>query len=286
VHDVALRDLTSAVQDLQARLGDAPIGSIRQLELRLDLIESHLPELLNLVSSSHGSERRLRRDLADVEHRIAMLSSDIVRQWERIETVRREVMIELRYGSEPEVDLEPEAINPAVLDSARASGDVRLNLGCGHIPLEGYLNVDSRALPGVDLVASVGKLPFDVGEVAEIHSAHVLEHFPDEELQRRLLPYWVSLLRPGGTFRAIVPDAGAMIEQYARGEYDYTSLRDVLYGGQEYEGDFHFNMFTTESMAEILVHAGLESPTVVAQARRNGECLEFEIVATKPVEGG
>ena len=61
-----------------------------------------------------------------------------------------------------------------------------------------YVNIDMRELPGVDVVAPIDQLPFDDGTVAEIHSAHVLEHFPQEDLQRRLLPYWRDKLRPGG----------------------------------------------------------------------------------------
>ena len=37
--------------------------------------------------------------------------------------------------------------------------------------------------------------------MSEIYSAHLLEHFPEEELSRELLPYWYSLLRPGAGSR-------------------------------------------------------------------------------------
>ena len=45
-----------------------------------------------------------------------------------------------------------------------------------------------RDLPGVDVVAKAGDLPFEPGSVDEIYSAHLLEHFPQEAMRRRLLP--------------------------------------------------------------------------------------------------
>ena len=103
----------------------------------------------------------------------------------------------------------PAAIESRIVDTERverlAADGLRLNLGCGHLALADYVNVDMRELPGVDVVAAIDDLPFDDGSVREIHSAHVLEHFAEEELHRRLLPYWLSQLEPGGEFRGIVP---------------------------------------------------------------------------------
>jgi hypothetical protein len=156
-----------------------------------------------------------------------------------------------------------------------------LNLGCGHIPLPGYLNVDRRELPGVDIVAEVGDLPLDPGEADEVHSAHLLEHFPQEQLRRQLLPYWYGLLKKSGVFTAIVPDAEAMIREYSAGAYPYGDLREVMYGGQDYDGDFHFNMFTPGSLAELLREAGFDDVQVIESGRRNGACFEFELSARK-----
>ena len=54
----------------------------------------------------------------------------------------------------------------------------RLNLGCGRSPLANWINVDSTALPGVDLVRDLekGPLPYDDGSVEEIRASHFLEH--------------------------------------------------------------------------------------------------------------
>ncbi len=205
----------------------------------------------------------------------------------RVEFVRRELLFEQRYGasdpsdSQVKLTVEAQVVFPEKLVEARGNL-LRLNLGCGHKSLEGYLNVDRRALPGVDIIAEVNELPLEPGEVDEFFSAHLLEHFPQEQLRRELLPYYFSLLKPGGKFLAIVPDGEAMIREYSEGVYPYDDMREVLYGAQDYNGDFHFNLFTPASMTKLLEEAGFVDIKIVEAARKNGKCFEFEIVAVKP----
>ncbi len=204
--------------------------------------------------------------------------------WARLETIRRELMVEIRYGArsgEGSSAIETRILDEAKVDAGRRGG-LRINVGCGHLPLDGYVNVDLRELPGVDVVATVSDMPFEPGELAELFSAHLVEHFPQEQLERELLPYWRSLIRPGGVLRMVVPDGGAMLEGFASGDINWGDLREVLYGGQEYEGDFHFNMYTTETLPKLLENAGFESVSVEAAGRRNGIALEMQLVAHVP----
>lgn len=253
----------------------------QQLEIRRDqenLLKSVPVTLRSVAHSIKNLTARLDRQEASIGYAVG-----------RIELVRRELMYELKYGEAgpgnqgAALDVETKIIDVEKVQAAQAS-ELRLNLGCGHIALDGFVNVDLRALDGVDVVAEVDRLPFEKNTVDEIFSSHVLEHFPEEELRRKLLPYWVGLIKPGGTFRAIVPDIIAMNVGYQDGTVEYEDLRAVTYGGQEYAGDFHFNMFTPESLGEILEEAGLVKTEVIARGRRNGACLEFEIAATKAGE--
>ena len=54
----------------------------------------------------------------------------------------------------------------------------KLNLGCGTNPLPGYINVDSRALPGVDEQVDlfVVSWPWLDGSIDEIMMSHFVEH--------------------------------------------------------------------------------------------------------------
>jgi SAM-dependent methyltransferase len=55
---------------------------------------------------------------------------------------------------------------------------VKLNLGCGNSVYDGYVNVDKKMLPGVDLVHDLERtpLPFSDNSVDIIRCEHVLEH--------------------------------------------------------------------------------------------------------------
>lgn len=83
----------------------------------------------------------------------------------------------------------------------------RLNLGCGRLPWTGYLNVDTRHLPGsVDVQADATRLPFPNGIFAEIVAESVFEHLPDP---RPAIAEAARVLQPGGRLIARVPALGA-----------------------------------------------------------------------------
>lgn len=87
---------------------------------------------------------------------------------------------------------------------------MRLNLGCGTAPRKGWVNLDLRALPGVDVVRDVLRgLPFSDDSVDEIVSENFLEHLPQGE------GIWVMnemhrVLRDGAIATHLVPEAGSV----------------------------------------------------------------------------
>lgn len=240
-------------------------ASVSAIEARLSAIEAgwrqHLPALLNAVSG------------------VGAVGFELSAVWKRIEFVRKEMLYEFKYSPNSSQPRPARIVSPEKLERARSTG-LRVNLGCGHLPLEDYLNVDQRELPGVDIVADAGALPFEASSVQEIFSAHVLEHFPQQYL-RKLLPYWCGLLAPKGTFRAVVPDGEAMLAGIANGSYQFEHFREVLFGAQEYDGDFHFNLLTPDSLTELLKEAGFDEIAVPVRGRKNDICFEFEISAKK-----
>jgi len=219
-------------------------------------------------------------DVIRAPFRVAALQNNVRDLTQRLETVRSELLYEFRYGRRDEA--KPESTEIAILSPEKLKNSVRLNLGCGHVPLPGFVNVDMRELPGVDIIAPIGDVPIERGSVTEIFSSHLLEHFPQEELRRNLLPYWGSLLMPEGIFRAVVPDGEAMLAKAADGSYAFDDFREVLFGSQDYTGDFHYNMFTPDSLSELLREAGFRDIAVPARARKYGRCYEFEIQAVLP----
>lgn len=73
-----------------------------------------------------------------------------------------------------------------------------------------------------------------------------------------------------------------MLAHFAAGDYPFHDFREALFGAQDYNGDFHFNMFLPRSLEALLVEAGFTDILVPVQGRRNGLCYEFEINARRP----
>jgi hypothetical protein len=283
-------DLYRLHTDIETRLA--------KVEQQLTATHQTVDEFLDAISQQNAVARETRREQLETrreqlearrdqqQNQLATWDAQsrtaegLARLEARVEFIRKEVMLEIQFGADKPAEV-PEA-EPQILDEEKLeSRPLRLNLGCGHIALDGFVNVDGRALPGVDVVAEVGSLPVVPGEVAEIRSSHLLEHFPAPKLAK-LLRYWTGLLEPGGRFVAVVPDAESMIHGFAGGEFPWEDLREVTFGGQEYSGDFHFTMFSQADLTAALTSAGLVDVKITEAGRRNGACLEMEAVAYKP----
>ena len=270
-HSEHLRELRSDFEGYR----NAVDSRLDSLATDIAVLTRYLPKIMNTVASQNAVHR-------DQQRKIHSLQSVVDGLPGRIEFIRKEMLLEQRYQADAPVTLpapEPKIINEEKLHEM--GDNLRINLGAGHVPLADYLNVDIRAVPGIDVVADVTDLPFAAGELAEIYSAHLLEHFPAEELRRKVLPYWVSLLRDGGKLVAVVPDIETMVKERAAGRLSFDDFREVTYGGQEYAGDFHFNAFSPESITEALEEAGLSDVVIRETGRRDGLCYEMEVEATR-----
>jgi len=60
-------------------------------------------------------------------------------------------------------------------------GKIAVNLGSGQNPMDGFVNVDSAAIDGVDLVANLFAYPWPIESesVGLVYMSHFLEHVPD-----------------------------------------------------------------------------------------------------------
>jgi SAM-dependent methyltransferase len=87
---------------------------------------------------------------------------------------------------------------------------VKVNIGAGTDIRAGYINLDSKRLPGIDVTHDLEKLPlpFETASVDEVLCLNVLEHVDLIPLMRDLH----RILRPGGRLIAEVPhfSSGAM----------------------------------------------------------------------------
>ena len=134
---------------------------------------------------------------------------------------------------------------------------IKLHLGCGTKHLEGYTNIDIRYLPGVDEVNNIRFLRnYKNNSVDEIYACHVLEHFGRWEY-KDVLKRWFELLKPNGKLRLAVPNFESICKYYSKTN-DLQSVIGLLYGGQDYDENYHYITFDKPSLTRILTETGFK----------------------------
>lgn len=138
-----------------------------------------------------------------------------------------------------------------------------LNIGAGgrtykHYPTNNYecINFDSRELENIDVVGDARNLEaFSDEEFDFILASDIIEHFP-LALTQSVLKEWKRVLKIGGIIEFRLPNLAAICKQYI----DTRNARNVswlLYGGQDYAGNFHYVGYDRRFLKEECTKAGL-----------------------------
>ena len=174
------------------------------------------------------------------------------------------------------------------MESATAM-KLKLNLGCNTRIREGYVNIDKDKYLGVDVVADVAKLEYANNSVSEIYASHILEHFSHLRTVD-ILKEWHRVLEDGGILKLSVPDFDRMIKLYQKtGLVDWLTY--VIWGGQEYDGAFHYCGFNESRLRKALALAGFTDISRVENlpGASNNECstkvdnLDFKSISINMV---
>jgi SAM-dependent methyltransferase len=95
-------------------------------------------------------------------------------------------------------------INPKVRSAIESGQGLRLNLGCGLRPREGFFGVDQAPLPTTDILADLNEPLKDLPDhsVVEVFSRHTLEHVRD---LLQLVSELHRVCRPDARIEIVVP---------------------------------------------------------------------------------
>lgn len=132
-----------------------------------------------------------------------------------------------------------------------------VNVGAGDAQVAGALNVDVRALPGIDVVADARRLPFRDGSIDRLMAEDLIEHFPIAEVDDTLTE-WLRVLRPGGRIRVQTPDLRALARAFLRGRLTTSRAVEWFYGGQDHPFNFHMAGFDEALLRELLTEHGAD----------------------------
>jgi len=144
---------------------------------------------------------------------------------------------------------------------------IKLNLGCGHRKIHGFINVDIREDLNPDFIANVTEIHKHFKEADLIYACHVLEHFPRNASSfqpitwRDTLKSWYKTLKPGGVLRLAIPDIEQVCKLYlSTGNLDIFdgALYASFNGGQKYDFDFHYHCWDFKTIKRDLQEIGFK----------------------------
>ena len=207
----------------------------------------------------------------------------------------------------PVATLRHRLLRPFHARRASRLAPLRIYYGCGLTRQPGYLNVDVRWTPAVDLLADLEWCARRfAGQCSEIFMSHVIEHYrsPGKGLRRTpetaigALVAAARALRPGGIVRIAVPDFEALARLYTNGTLPlFPRLLGRLCGAQNYRENVHRCAFDREFLELCLREAGFErfetwNPTALNLAmdasfdELNGVRTSLNLLGHKPGDGG
>ena len=96
----------------------------------------------------------------------------------------------------------------------RKHRNLRINVGCGPHPLQGWVNVDIIKASEILCWDCRRSLPFEDESAAFIFAEHFFEHLERPRQTGIFLRECLRCLQPGGIVRLVVPDAGMYLRLY------------------------------------------------------------------------
>ena len=120
-----------------------------------------------------------------------------------------------------------------------------LNIGCGDRTFKEYpkgykcINVDERNLKSVDTVMDVRNLKFPDNHFDYILASDIIEHFPLSKIDN-ILKEWTRVLKAAGIIEFRMPNLKTICKNYISGSADAKLTSWLLYGAQDYPGNFHY----------------------------------------------
>ncbi len=134
---------------------------------------------------------------------------------------------------------------------------MKLHIGCGHVILPKWVNLDIQPNKGVQIIDDARNLNKIEDESCDIiYACHILEHISRNEAQD-VLNKWYSKIKNGGKLRLAVPDFGKIVQRYMETR-DLEEVLGLIIGGHKDEWDKHCMIFDKNILTKMLLKSGFK----------------------------
>ncbi|HEX5760157.1 MAG TPA: hypothetical protein VF121_13280 [Thermoanaerobaculia bacterium] len=148
---------------------------------------------------------------------------------------------------------------PLFARSAPPQPPLRLHVGSGRARLEGWVNIDLQALPGVDVVADVTQ-GLDFSDIEAIFAEHFLEHLPVDAALAFLLEAH-RVLAADGWLRLSTPNLDWVWATHYKLDCDAAVKRSAaIQLNRAFHGWEHQFLWNRELLGEAFAACGFAAP--------------------------
>jgi len=157
---------------------------------------------------------------------------------------------------------------------------MKLNLGSGSKPKQGYVNLDLFRHPGTDRTYDIS-MPLDYQDdsIDLIEGMHIFEHIPIRKVGF-VVESWFRVLKKGNKLILEMPDFDKVIKWYQKSESPLSIM--WIFGNQTDAGQFHYWGWNKKRLKKLLKEVGfskIKFPKPKDYHKDEGPCLRVE--ATK-----
>ncbi len=135
---------------------------------------------------------------------------------------------------------------------------MKLNIGCGDLYIENFINLDMYN-PRADVQCDAKKLPFKENSIDEIYASHIIEHFDYFEAFD-VLEEWKRVLKGKGILVIETPDLLASCKKFVDTDNEgRISLYSHFFAKPWVKGEIHKFLYTPIQMGWVLEKIGLKN---------------------------
>jgi predicted SAM-dependent methyltransferase len=161
---------------------------------------------------------------------------------------------------------------------------MKLNIGCGKIYKQGFINIDSFDSTVADKMMSADNLKFSENSIDEIEACQLIEHLGIYDSINALVE-WYRVLKPNGKLLIETPDMETSFKKFLdEGRETRKAVLSWIFG-LETPGMTHKLCFPEELLVELLEKTGfIEIKKTHIEAEKNNPTLRIRCKKRKSYE--